>query len=547
MLVQQAWWLIHAALSELCNLRREGSLLLRPMEDQRLFGAKIEDPGLETLLDKVWGLDPTRENKYDFDSVVVALEAKLSVFDEQRHILRKFSHLYSLIDVIKTHWNSPRCDLLLPARDLCDDDPMAGFPFQASAVQDHQVNNSIDLAIEIWLMIRLQVERGNGRHAGEAIYEWNVGDSFDTGLMRCFDDPRPQTYDICLNDGHGNNPGRFTGTITKMDDPSQPSKDSIFSSLFTLADMERLGSFNIAFTNNLLHHLYLDKFRERSFRPTVFIFSHATVLSRLRDKDLRHHRELLQEALNTLGLLIPFDDSHSQEWFKNIVENSREGEGPFAVDQNAGSQPAPSRRVCDYHYWRPRLLLLEEEFKNSSPRTIKGWWRDRRDRKVHATLWAAFAAVLFAILALVVAILSAVYGAKSFEEARLANRNAIKSKAESGNSSDSVSTERGLLPTTPMFTFLGCCCYPNSTNGTAVLPPAILTRDSSTFQSSSVEPEAATTTSKLYIESLCRSPESSLYMVLEPDSSTAKDDLTPNGTGLPTIEGSTQAPTETRC
>ncbi|KIW10657.1 hypothetical protein PV08_11621 [Exophiala spinifera] len=102
--------------------------------------------------------------------------------------------------------------------------------------------------------------------------------------------------------------------------------DRTFSRLFSLRDMERLADFEIQFTPNLLNHLYVEKFKGerfswrslkfswKKFRPVVFIFQYATLLDQLRTNDLRNHRELVEETLSTLGLLIP-QDEHSQEWF----------------------------------------------------------------------------------------------------------------------------------------------------------------------------------------------------------------------------------------
>lgn len=91
------------------------------------------------------------------------------------------------------------------------------------------------------------------------------------------------------------------------------------------------------------------------------------------------------------------------------------------IDPRAACLTGGSRHVRDYHYWRPRLLALEKEFTDSSPRTVSQWWRDRRRWREWAVFWVAALALLLALLSLMVGVVSAVYGGLSLNEASVAN------------------------------------------------------------------------------------------------------------------------------
>lgn len=72
------------------------------------------------------------------------------------------------------------------------------------------------------------------------------------------------------------------GTLAQTGDPPAPHLDRVFSAYFNLADMERLADFDIRFTDNLLNHLYLERYTDRLPRTTLWLFDHVAALEMLR-------------------------------------------------------------------------------------------------------------------------------------------------------------------------------------------------------------------------------------------------------------------------
>ncbi|OTA65298.1 hypothetical protein K449DRAFT_265811 [Hypoxylon sp. EC38] len=152
------------------------------------------------------------------------------------------------------------------------------------------------------------------------------------------------------------------------------------------------------------------------------------------------YKLIAEETLRTLGLLISATDNGFVK-FQNTHRGS-------PIDDRARFQPPPSRRVAEYFIWRSRLQILEKEFDNSFPRTLVGWWHDRRNRKDWFTFWIAFSALVFAVLAFIAVVVSSAYslnlGKQSLTEAKLANSYASSASASAAadthSSSDPLAT-----------------------------------------------------------------------------------------------------------
>ncbi|KAK0384032.1 hypothetical protein NLU13_8121 [Sarocladium strictum] len=224
--------------------------------------------------------------------------------------------------------------------------------------------------------------------------------------------------------------------------------------------MDRLTLVQIKWTNNIAKHLYLEE--DRRFVHTVHIFSHTTLMHTL--------AKLLLETMDTLDLLLDLHDSECQNWYRKLrkkdnKQRQKENRPTGGLDENAGTPKrsgslAPSdvdelRRVGHYDFWQPRLLKLETAFRDSKPRAIGGWWRDKRDRGIWATFIGSFLAILIAVFAIVVAIGSIVTGSMSVELAEDANKMAAKGLDKDTIASSTVSKAGGPLFTT--VTVQGCC------------------------------------------------------------------------------------------
>ncbi|RYP62777.1 hypothetical protein DL769_007172 [Monosporascus sp. CRB-8-3] len=206
------------------------------------------------------------------------------------------------------------------------------------------------------------------------------------------------------------------GSRVLRDEEPLSDANPLFNSLFTFRDMNYLAGVNIQPTDNILNHLYYDKYSYREFRPTVFFFPYASVLEDMKGSKL--HQQFpgfYEETLNTLGLLFP-NEPTCQEWFENVFGKNG------SVEPRVGSLGHPtSREMRRYWYWKPRLLALQREFENSHPRTLAHWWRDRRKRREWITFWIAFFGAIFAVASLILSLVSAVTGSISMKQAILAN------------------------------------------------------------------------------------------------------------------------------
>ena len=135
--------------------------------------------------------------------------------------------------------------------------------------QEDRIINSIELGIRVWLMLYLGNAGFNG-DPGALSHQWTRGISPNQILIESFPyTSKAEEYEIRTN--------LFEGRIIKSSESSEPGKDLIFSDLFNLWDMQRLAGFEIVWTDNLLDHLLVQK-----FRTTVFVFHHAAVLQELR-------------------------------------------------------------------------------------------------------------------------------------------------------------------------------------------------------------------------------------------------------------------------
>lgn len=140
---------------------------------------------------------------------------------------------------------------------------------------------------------------GEDRPLGELHFRWAPDQTLSEALMVNFPVIEPESYNVSLSRPPNNQPA-FRGTVTKLDDPPTPENGQVFSSLFTLRDIHTLGDFVIQPTDNILQHLYVEKFRRRNFRATVFIFFHAYVLSHLRHQNLGYGGPISISTFNCL-------------------------------------------------------------------------------------------------------------------------------------------------------------------------------------------------------------------------------------------------------
>ncbi|KAH7324567.1 hypothetical protein B0I35DRAFT_475803 [Stachybotrys elegans] len=389
--------------------------------------------------------------------------------------------------------------------------------FDQQIVQDqdkvHGFLRSVELALRVWLMM-YHGGAGGVLPEGEVPHDWPPpGDMKGTGLLRGLEDLTEILYSI-IRQGYRyqfdpvqrfvaqvdaaeleeaerrliglNNERPRRGRIEDFDPLSKgwylesfgqylhlscrqilgqsdmATDDRLFAEYFTLDDIRRIGHFRIIFTDSLFQHLRIVRRRDRSFRPTVYFFRHASILEHLSDHGpTEWYRKLARETLLTMALLVPGDPAFGQSvWFKRVIKESSANENDLPVDAAIGEQLRrfqswQARRVSNFDYWKKRLLILEEEFQSTSTWSITSWWYDRRKGREWVAFWIQLIGFILALVALILAVVSALVAALQAIDANDYARqaNGLASLANEYASNASTSDSADVNATTTVFTF----------------------------------------------------------------------------------------------
>ncbi|GAB1312034.1 hypothetical protein MFIFM68171_02244 [Madurella fahalii] len=259
--------------------------------------------------------------------------------------------------------------------------------------------------------------------------------------------------------------------------------DRSFPTYFTLRDLNLMGRFHIRWTNNILSHLRVSRYRVPDhFRPTLHVFQQARVLEKLAINGPDWYRPTAKEALLTMGLPVPRDEINP-EWFdyccRNNQKNAYQPDSPllkFVVATLLWAQPwlpqqlkellppcnidlkvkdqsarLKTRRVGEFRIFQSRLLTLKEDFDNASPWSVSAWWYDKRKGRDVASLWATICSFLCALVALILAAVSALiaillaseangYARTGNSLASLANDYASNASTDAAKSVEAITT-----------------------------------------------------------------------------------------------------------
>ncbi|KAI1131708.1 hypothetical protein F5Y10DRAFT_44077 [Nemania abortiva] len=171
----------------------------------------------------------------------------------------------------------------------------------------------------------------------------------------------------------------------------RPDKPQI-GRIFTALNLRKIGGMRIEWTRNLADHLRLvddDK--------TVSIFDCVAYL-RFQHKCVSSSQQLfpasfVDETLRTLALLLPQNDTKTQEWLAAQIEE-------HALDPllgECGSLATHERRFENFNYWNNRLVILKQALDEARPQTLSQWWFDRRNGVQWYTFWVAILVFLVTI------------------------------------------------------------------------------------------------------------------------------------------------------
>jgi hypothetical protein len=92
----------------------------------------------------------------------------------------------------------------------------------------------------------------------------------------------------------------------------------------------------------------------------------------------------IQETIMSINLITGLTDKKAYQLAIQLVSKDSTID-PLICD----AITRPERNIAKYHYWRDRLLILQQEFNESEPTSLKQWWIDRRKKVQWYTFWIA--------------------------------------------------------------------------------------------------------------------------------------------------------------
>ena len=167
-------------------------------------------------------------------------------------------------------------------------------------------------------------------------------------------------------------------------------------------NLERVGGFELVWTDHLADHLYLNE-----DLGTISIYHHVQALRGLlhaKSPNQALPDRLLLETLQTLALVISRSNRDCKKWFEK-----RHAKHPEDIDHGAGDVELLywARAPEKYKFWGQRLITIKMAYDASEPKNLGQWWYDRRRRVEWYTFWVA---VLVVFLTIVFGLIQSVTG-----------------------------------------------------------------------------------------------------------------------------------------
>ncbi|KAL8854500.1 MAG: hypothetical protein Q9221_000771 [Calogaya cf. arnoldii] len=192
-----------------------------------------------------------------------------------------------------------------------------------------------------------------------------------------YDDPVVWDASMFLHPGLNNQEPNLINTVF----PSPSFLDTVkLPQSFTAANLEKIGGIQVLWTDNLADHLLL-----RDDDTKVMLFHHVSALRLLYYSSTSPVRELTNETIRTIALLIPPTLGTANLWFK---QRQRQ----HGLDSEAGNCDrlnSSERQIDKFHYWRERLVLLKRTYDDAEPKNLSQLWWDDRKKTQWFTFWVA--------------------------------------------------------------------------------------------------------------------------------------------------------------
>ena len=243
-------------------------------------------------------------------------------------------------------------------------------------------SNSIFLTVRLWLMVNVGSSTVFTVLPGTSSPEWAEDQSLDEFIDACFPvsewGPRLSQWPFSLN----------------------------------AYNLERVGGFELVWTNHLADHLYLNE-----DLGTISVYPHVQALRGLlhaKSPDQALPDRLLLETLQSLALIIPRANRDCKTWFDKMRTRY-----PEDIDKGAGDVALLywARSPEKYKFWGQRLITIKLAYDASEPKNLGQWWHDRRRRVEWYTFWVAvlvvFLTILFGLVQSVTGVMQVYYASHS--------------------------------------------------------------------------------------------------------------------------------------
>jgi hypothetical protein len=266
-----------------------------------------------------------------------------------------------------------RCSLTKNAVALVVTESFPGIPYSAESL-----SKSIDLMLR--LMLTLDVRSSSDRNWPSRVLSshvtWVENMSLSEAISLHF---KPSTP---------NGPDMTTGRI----DPAM-----------TMAHLSHFGGLKVIWTSNLADHLVVN-WKSR----VMTVYEHKICLWNHLNSSAEPiiPREILEEALDTLNLLFPLNDTRTKEF---LQQNGK----PFY-----GLGYCKRDRVYDvgrFYFWRDSIAELME-IMNEGPRGLQqlALSKDGKNAMTFATFWVATLVAILTIISIAFGTVQTVYSIKQY-------------------------------------------------------------------------------------------------------------------------------------
>ena len=242
--------------------------------------------------------------------------------------------------------------------------------------------NSIFLAVRLWLMLNVGSSAILTLFPGRSSPEWTDDQSLDNFIDSCFPasdwGPRLSQWPFSLN----------------------------------IYNLERVGGFEIVWTDHLADHLYLNE-----DLGTISIYHHVQVLRgvlQAKSPNQALPDRLILETIQTLALIVPRANRDCKKWFEKASSKYVD-----VIDRGAGDVEMLhwARSPEKYKYWGQRLITIKMAYDASEPKNLGQWWHDRRRRVEWYTFWVAvlvvFLTIVFGLIQSITGVMQVYYASHS--------------------------------------------------------------------------------------------------------------------------------------